>query len=307
MTSNSASAVSDIAAFCETLLMQDAADTQAEAIDRIQALEKAKAVFEAAQAQEIAALEQLRLQEEAGRGVTRDRRGKGLGAEIALARRESPSRGTQHLNLARALVNDLPHTLDALRDGRIREEHALAVERETAWLSAAHRQEVDLLLIDRFDTYGPRKLGAEARAHAQRLDPAGAVERFDIATSRRRVAIRPQADGMASLNALLPTQQAVGLYAALRRDATTMVGTGETSDPSDPNETPRTRDQIMADLLVERVTGQTTAAAVPAEVQLLMSDAALFNHDETPAWLTGHGITGKSIPGWPSSNDFPSG
>jgi hypothetical protein len=88
---------------------------------------------------------------------------------------------------------------------------------------------------------------------------------------------------------MLPMQQAVGLFAALRRDATTMVGTGKTSHPNDPNETPRTRDQIMADLLVERVTGQATAPAVPAEVQLLMSDAALFNHDETPAWLTGHG------------------
>src|SRR5699024_12165108 len=56
-----------------------------------------------------------------------------------------------------------------LEAGRIREEHALAVERETAWLSPEHRREVDVMLVDLFDTYGPRKLAGEARAHAQRL------------------------------------------------------------------------------------------------------------------------------------------
>src|SRR5699024_4141352 len=101
--------------------------------------------------------------------------------------------------------------------------------------------------------------------------------------------IWPLPEGMASLQALLPMAQAVGVYAALRRDASTMVGTGETSDPADPNDTPRTRDQIMADLLVERVTGQQTAVPVPAEVQLVMSDAALLGDDDTPARLIGHG------------------
>jgi hypothetical protein len=94
---------------------------------------------------------------------------------------------------------------------------------------------------------------------------------------------------MAWLTALLPMQQAVAVLASLQRDATTMVGTGETADPADPTCTRRTRDQIMADLLVERTNGQATAAAVPAEVQVVMTDAALFGDATTPAWLTGHG------------------
>lgn len=289
MTSTSAPAVSSIPALCQALAEQPLAQDQAEAIDLIQELERAKAALEAAQARQTAVLEQLRIAEEADRGVSPKRRGKGLGAEIALARRESPTRGSQHLNLARALTTDLPHTLRALEAGRIREEHALAVERETAWLSPEHRREVDVMLVDLFDTYGPRKLAGEARAHAQRLDPASAVERLARAESERRVSVRPLPEGMASLQALLPMAQAVGVYAALRRDASTMVGTGETSDPADPNDTPRTRDQIMADLLVERVTGQQTAVAVPAEVQLVMSDAALLGDDDTPARLIGHG------------------
>src|SRR5699024_6845517 len=133
MTSTSAPAVSNIPALCQALAEQPLAQDQAEAIDLIQELERAKAALEAAQARQTAVLEQLRIAEEADRGVSPKRRGKGLGAEIALARRESPTRGSQHLNLARALTTDLPHTLRALEAGRIREEHALAVERETAW------------------------------------------------------------------------------------------------------------------------------------------------------------------------------
>ncbi len=289
MTISPAASVTDITAFRDDLTSMAAADTQAEAVDRIQELERLKAACEAAQARETAALEELRLQEEAERDVPEDRRGKGLGSEIGLARAESPARGSQHLRLARTLVDDLPHTFAALQDGRIREEHAQAVVTETAWLSSSQRREVDTLLIDRFGQIGPRKLGAEARAHAQRLDPAGAVERLAQAANDRCVSVRPQPEGMARVSLLTTLQKAVGVVATLRRDATTMVGTGETADPADPNETPRTRDQIMADLAVERITGQTSAAAVPAEVQVVMSMESLMNVDETPAWLSGYG------------------
>ena len=69
--------------------------------------------------------------------------------------------------------------------------------------------------------------------------------------------------------------------AGLQRDAGTIIGTG---DPDG-----RTRDQVTADLLVERVTGQCTAAAVPIELHLVMTDRALFGPGEDPAWLPGHG------------------
>ena len=45
----------------------------------------------------------------------------------------------------------------------------------------------------------------------------------------------------------------------------------------------------MADTLVERVTGQATAAAVPVEVQLVMTDTTLLADDPTPAHVHGYG------------------
>ena len=58
----------------------------------------------------------------------------------------------------------------------------------------------------------------------------------------------------------------------------------------------------MADTLVERVTGQATATAVPVEVQLVMTDAALLGEDPTPAHLHGYGPVPAPWPGpgWPT-------
>ncbi|GAA4114811.1 HNH endonuclease [Enteractinococcus coprophilus] len=286
MTTIPTSQVEYVTEACDNIEAWDPAVDEAECIDRIRALAIGKSRFEAAMARETADLARRRAQAEADQGVVEADRGKGLGAEIGLARKESPSRGARHLNLARALTTDLPHTFDALREGRLSEEHAQAVVQETSWLSSEDRREVDVMLVDRFGTLGPRKLRAEARAHAQRLDAAGAVEHINRAVGSRRVGVRPAPNGMAYLTATLPTQQAVGVYSSLHRDASTMVGTGETEDRDGQ---PRTRDQIMADLLVERATGQQTAKAVPAEVQLVMTPETLCGWDDTPAWLSGHG------------------
>jgi hypothetical protein len=51
-------------------------------------------------------------------------RGRGLGAQVALARRESPHRGSRHLGPAEALVGELPHTFEHLRAGRVSEWRA---------------------------------------------------------------------------------------------------------------------------------------------------------------------------------------
>lgn len=279
--------------------------TQAGAIDRIQEAERLKAACAALQARETAALEQLRHAEEAERGVPKSRRGRGLGAEVGLARGESKARGARCLNLAGALAEDLPNTRDSLTRGQLSEEQAHLVVKETSWLSAADRQQIDHLIANRLGKLGPLRLAAEVRAHAQRLDQAGAVKRLARAKSERRVSVRPAPENMAYLTALLPMQQAVAALATLQRDATTMVGTGDTADPADPTGRSRTRDQIMADLCVERLTGQVTAAAIPAELQVVMTDEALFGEDETPAWLSGQGpIPTRTAKQWMADADM---
>ena len=93
---------------------------------------------------------------------------------------------------------------------------------------------------------GDARAAAAARAIAYRLDPRAVVDRAAKAENDRTVTIRPAPDTMTWVSALLPVSQGVGVYAALRRAAHTTFDN-------------RSRGQVMADTLVERVTG------VPAE------------------------------------------
>ena len=257
----------DLAALRDELAHLPQVATQAQAIDRIRVLEELKAAAAAAQARAANELATMREDDEAARGVPQAKRCRGLGAEIGLARRESPARGARFLGLARSLDHDLPHAFNALSAGVISEEKAHVLHRETSWLSPEKRRRVDEFMADRLDTTGVRRLGAEARAHAQRLDQVAAVEHLDRCAAERRVSVRPAPGGMAYLTALLPLTQAVAAYANLQKTAAAMVGTGEAGG--------RSATQTAADLLVERVTGQAAADAVPIEVQLVMTDAAL--------------------------------
>lgn len=265
----------------EALGAVPAAATEAEAVDWISGLERVKAACAAAQALQTQALHTMRCEEEAARGVPASERGRGIAAEVALARRESPSRGSRELGVARALMDDMPCTRDALRRGEISEYKASLMVKETSWLPRQERREVDALMAERLAELGNHRLAGEARAHAQRLDPAAAVKHTDRAVKERRVSVRPAPGGMAYLSALLPMRQAVACLANLKRTAATTTGTGRAAD--------RTQDQVMADLMVERITGQSTADDVPVEVHLLMTDRSLLGGDSMPGWLVGHG------------------
>jgi hypothetical protein len=156
------------------------------------------------------------------------------------------------------------------------------IARETACLSLEHRQVVDAELAgdpDRLEAMGDGELAAEAKKLAYALDPASVVNRTSKAESERRVSLRPAPDTMASLTALLPVAQGVAVWATLSAVADTLTAGGDG----------RTRGQIMADTLVERITGQATAAEVPITVNVTVSDQTLLGGGTDPAWLHGYG------------------
>ncbi len=84
---------------------------------------------------------------------------------------------------------------------------------------------------------------------------------------------------MCYLTALLPAVQGVAAYAALVREADRSRSAGD----------PRGNGQVMADTLVERLTGQTAASDVPVEVELVMPASTLLGGGHEPAHLVGYG------------------
>lgn len=123
---------------------------------------------------------------------------------------------------------------------------------------------------------GDARVAAAAKAIAYRLDPHAVVDHAARAETERTVTIRPAPDTMTYLTALLPVAQGVSVYAALRRAADTGVDS-------------RSRGQVMADTLIERITGRPAAVATPMTVNLVISDDTLLGGDTTAAMISGYG------------------
>ena len=257
------------------------ASSEGENLGRITALETLKNACAATQARETVTFDETRRDAETARGIPTTARGRGVASEVALARRVSPSQGSRHLGLAHALVGELPHTMEKLASGEVSEWRATIIARETGWLPIEGRRHVDAQLADTLTELGDRRLAAEARKLAQAWDPAESVRHLKRAEGQRCVTLRPAPDAMVYLTALLPLVQGIAAYAALTMHANTLIGTGQAGQKS--------RGQVMADTLIERLTGQDTAAAVPVEVHLVMTDTALLGGDSEPAWVVGHG------------------
>ena len=246
---------------------------------RLTELERAKSAAAAEQAVVTAKLDTARRAREAAAGIPTARRGRGLASEIALARRDSPNRGGRHLGFARALVHEMPHTLAALAAGALSEWRATLIVRESACLTIDDRRTLDAeMCADRtaLDGLGDARIAAAAKTIAYRLDPHAVVDRAVRAESERTVSIRPAPDTMTYVTALLPMTHGVSVYAALRRAADT-CGDG------------RGRGQVMADTLVERITGQPADVPTPISVDLVITDDTLLGASTAPAHIPGYG------------------
>ena len=269
-------------------------------VDAIRALEELSCVVSAAQAALSAELDTQTRVARAAAGVPAAVQGRGIGHQVAHARRVSPHRGARHLGLAVIVQRELPHTWAAWRAGRITEWKATVIARETACLSLADRLAVDAEIAAdpcRLQERGERELAGLVRAAAEQADPAAAVARRRNAEADRHASIRPAPDTMVWFTALLPVKAGVALWATLTRAADAARAAGD----------PRTRGQVITDTLVDTVTthaaptsstswhGQPTSPSTDAAVGpgvrlgLVMTDAALFGTSEDPAHLEGYG------------------
>lgn len=255
-------------------------------IDHIRMLEELKGSICAAQARAAAVFDESSRRSQARAGMKADQLGRGVAAQIGLARRESPHTGTRLLGLARILSTEMPHTLRALSLGVISEWRATILVRETACLTLSHRQKVDELIAGdqaALGQLGDRKLIAAIKTLAYGLDPLSVVKRAAKAASDRFVSCRPAPDTMAYVSALLPVAQGVGVMAALTRKADQARASGD----------PRSKGQVMADTFVELLTGQARAEDLRVEVQLIMTDRTLL-HGILPNGEAGNCVAGNS-------------
>src|SRR5687768_2505769 len=147
----------DVASWVARLASLDPGVDDAGRVDQLAVLERLKGAAAAAQARVTVAFDASQRAARAAAGVPPARRGAGIAEQVALARRDSPARGSRHLGAATALVTEMPHTLAALARGEISEWRATIMVRETATLSVADRAVVDARLADRVASMGERE------------------------------------------------------------------------------------------------------------------------------------------------------
>jgi hypothetical protein len=252
---------------------------EAAALEAITAMERLKRGAAAMQARLSVRVDELARQRQSAAGVRAETLGQGVGAQIALARMESPHRGGRHLGLAKTLVAELPQTLAGMARGEVGEWQATLVARETACVGVETRRAVDASIADRLPTWGDAQAVREVRRLTYAAEPASVVKRHAQAQADRTVTLRPAPDTMCYLTALLPAVQGVAAYASLVTHADRARASGDS----------RRKGQSMADALVERVTGQGAASDVPVEVELVVPVETLLSDGSAPAHLAGYG------------------
>lgn len=254
-------------------------------IDLVAGLERVKRAISAVQADATQAFAVQVRASDAERGVARARRGAGVGPQIAAARRSSPHLGGRHVGAADALTSDLPHTLAALRAGVLDELTAYGVVRETFHLDAPARAAVDERLLKEYARPGVSTsavLGS-ARALATEIDPRAALARISAEEAQRYVSVRAASHAMAQVTAMVPLALGVTVHKSLL-DAVHAHANDHAPDDE------RTRQQVMADTFVERLTGRAPLRDAPAVVvNLVMTEETLLRQGDQPAALLGYG------------------
>ncbi len=263
----------------ERLVDSDA--DEAVLLGRIAELERVKAAAAAEQARAAAVLEARRIDAARAGGPRVSRAA--LGSEIGLARRESPHRGERLMAMARILVADMPCTLAALEAGVLSEHRAELITKEAACLSALDRQLLDVELCADpapLAGLGNTEVSAEAARIVYELDQQTVLDKMTRARAARHVRFRVARDGMMSMTVLLPAAHGQLVRQTLAREAASVVAAGSG----------RGRAQVMADVVVERVTGRNPVESpVPVTVNLVLSDQTLLTGGEEPAQLDGYG------------------
>ena len=204
-------------------------------------------------------------------------------AEVAVACRVSPFQGRRRLHLARDLHLGLDHVRGLFAAGELAEATVLQVVAATDHLDPGERAAVDQRLAgEGIQRLGVRRVHDLVTGLAMEIAPEKAKLKARAARAGRHVRIRLAADGMADLVAHLPAEQAAACLGALHRAVHEHYVTAETVT--------RSRGQILADTLVERLTGQTTAGDVNVEVQILVPVESLLDPTSPlPAQIAGHG------------------
>jgi hypothetical protein len=197
----------------------DPAHREFEALERVGAWERVIAWAQAGQIREIASFMRSAQARNAALGASTSQAHDSAVAEVGLMLRVSARPAATRVGDAWSLCTRLPGTLAALERGRITLAKARILDTETANLSPEHTARVEQQVLAKARQQTPGQLRTAARRAVLTADPTAARKRAKQARRERGVRMWPEPDGMATLSAYLPAEDAVGVFAVLDEHA----------------------------------------------------------------------------------------
>lgn len=133
--------------------------------------------------------------------------------DVATALRLSPTTAQYRIDVARVLVGHLPNTISALASGEISAAHATVIAKETATairngLSEEGVYRVEQAALAHAEFHTPGQVANKVKTTIAKFSPEDFEEIVERARDSRRVSCYPEADGMATVVAILPAEDA---------------------------------------------------------------------------------------------------
>lgn len=211
-------------------------------------------------------------------------------SEVCAALAWAPTTAQNWLGEAEALTRLFPEALQLLADGQVSVEQVRCLAQLTAGLDDRTAQAVQARVLTRMPGQSVAVTRQAIRRAIQRADPQAAAQRHRYERARRRVELRAEDDGMATLSFYLPADVAQ----MAMRTLTTLAQSAKRTNKNSSDR--RTLDQRRADLLPALLNrsagincGDAASPLVPARVHVVASIETLLGLSHEPGHLEGYG------------------
>jgi len=234
--------------------------------------------------------------------------------EIASALRLSPNTAQIRIDVARTLTNHLPTICSALATGEISAAHATVIAKESAEIISRGApesviKEIEDKALAHAEFHTPSQVANKVRATIAKLAPNEFEDSVSIARDARKVSLFPESDGMCTLVAFLPAQDAQTIMLAIdklaRVDVKERLNNGITPSSARPNLKDmdlRSIDMKRADALTQLASAYLASSVNelqthrrPVTVNLTIDLPTLMGLAENPGQIAGYGAIPASV------------
>jgi hypothetical protein len=221
--------------------------------------------------------------------------------DVATALRMSTSTAQIRIDVARTLVNHLPNVCSALAMGEISPAHATVIARESAsairdGMGPAHIYSIEQSALAYAEFHTPTQVANKVRTTIAKLAPEPFEEIAERARDTRRVSCFREVDGLSTIVAILPAEDAQIVMKAIENFIHAQVANETLPDEH------RSMDMKRADALTSIATWSLQQSTVdvkvhrrPVTVNITIDLPTLLGLAENPGQLAGYGAIPASV------------